>query len=223
MYLIFFINRLLNQFNLTWTSLGLNYTHKLKYGEVTFHVPASFEQVLHFLGINKEYNILDFKTSKDYFTFLLESSYLNKNCFNIELSTKDNTLNTLYEEFKYYLTLDTSIKYKVLPDNIILSIDTYFKTNLEKKIKLLDTTNYIPNKSKFNGKLVLKWIPELKPGKALGDFINEFKQDIENKKQISFDEYVRSHSYNAIKSNIINYYYNLFVFDLDKLTIHLPY
>lgn len=64
-------------------------------------------------------------------------------------------------------------------------------------------------KNKFNGNLVMRWAPELKPGKELADTMAGFRSYVEEYEHENFNIYVKRINVNELRVKFIYWYYKM--------------
>lgn len=194
------LNRLLSTFNLEWTGFCLKYKHKLKYGSTDFYVCNDISKVYSFIGIVSFNDPIDI----EYITLIISNNkhynkdeFLNYASDNSQFEVLKNNLKNTIDLYQRPVSLNAQLKL----------IDSYFKSNIRNRLKLLYKVGYKPTKikSKFNGKLVMNWT-KLKQGKILADTINEFKIHIKNEFNIDFTDYLLSHVARKIRQDFDKFY-----------------
>ncbi len=201
----FILNRILSIFNLEWTEVGLRYVHKLKFGEVSYHITSDLDKVIKFLG-------LPFKPTDDieklYYCIVHSSYFTNRVFTNLRPDDK------AYCEFLFKLREDKPVNARLKRNDLKLTrtefIDHSFGSNITPKIKLLNSNglNAKELRNKFNGKLVMKWSDE-SPGSSLASTMEEFKIHVENTFNQGFTEYLATRKPKTIRADFQSYYYEL--------------
>lgn len=217
------LNLLLKPFNLIWSpTLGLTYKYNLYFGDIGIILTKDLTKVLSFLNIDLLYS----SPKQQY--IMSEFIYMIKDCkytYLPSILTKPTGLTPKMEEFydKLVGLVKLSIKgeikdsVKIIPNFIpyrnrnrsIFLLDKAFG----KKGQFIRTINMYDNhidkakkifiKNKFNGNLVMQWIPELKPGKTLSDIMAAFKLYIEREEKELFNLYIKRTNANAIRIRFI--------------------
>jgi hypothetical protein len=207
------LNRILSIFDLVLTDVGLFYRHGLRYGNIDYFIINDYDKVLEFLGI-------PYKPDNS-----LESLYYavtNSDYFHSSLYTKYTKGNKRFNEFVAYLKKREPVSFHrpvYIANWGAIKADTFFGTNILRKIVLLGPNLGLTNKSlrnKFNGHLVMKWTG-LSPGTYLADTIKEFKIYASEKFDCSFLDYLNSR---PIK--VIRYDFKVFYF-VDSLVGEVPF
>ena len=220
------LNRLLSQFNLEIIKDRLFYHHNLYFGSVDFIVTDLLTEQ----GIQKLVSFLDLpylpttNNIDDIYYSITNSKYFSKRLFT----------NLIYPDVSYKEFLDT-IKSKqpfdiyknvYIPGKAVHIIDKHFNTTLKERVKEFKNRRISRRRvrSRFNGHLIQKWIPEIKPGKLIEDLKKDFKKFIESEFNITFVEYLLDRDPSLIRRDFISYYYSgLDNFDRMFLEDEIPF
>jgi len=218
-------NVFLTMFNLIIDHNGLFYRHKLKFGHLDFFILEMNEE-----GVQKLAEFLELPyipwsdDADDIFYALANSKYFNKDIF-----LKTIIADTRYKQFIDLVQKENPInlyKPSFTPNYRSYIVDKFFGTNITSRIQHLQELGYRKKflKNKFNGHLVQKWVPELKPGEILKDSMEEFKDYIQNRFHTNFLEYLKERPNKAIRSDFLFYYFNdLSFFEYSEVDNELPF
>jgi hypothetical protein len=171
------------------------------------------QTIFNFLGLNYQRYLKGFETKEDIFQYIINSKYFDPSVFQMEnlrhVDRKRNKKRATYQDFL-----------KVLP-----ATNPYDKFNLETKADhLAYFQTHFPHmnfdqiahenqqkaqeneeiKTKFNGKLIMEWIPDLK-GKELGTAISEFQ-----KTKKDFRQYALKFEAPFIKTDFLSWYHKVY-------------
>lgn len=213
MYLVLLINILLSQLNLEWDGDKLIYSFECD-GKIShYEIETSFENVLKFLGIN-ECEFHNITTMKGHYEVIKDCFIMNTKPFYkySELLTNDHL--EFITSFQLYALIRHKQKNPIPTGKDLDSyIDGYFNCNLtELRAKLLDHS-ICPLKDKFNGKLAMRWVDKLKPGKVLEETMIGFKESIVANHSITFNNFLLLNTHVGVRIEFLNYYYSLLCFD----------
>lgn len=219
MYIVFLINRILSQLNLEWTGTDLVYTFHLFGGHVKYKIETTFEEVLEFLGIELTRPLHDITTSYEHLEVIKDCLYMNTDPFYNEKIEEDNQrLLSFLDDFQYRLMLSYREGDNKIPSeyDMLTVIDTFFDTELLDVSKEFDIHSLRSDKDKFNGKLLMSWNKELKPGKLLRETIGEFKEYIEKSNEMIFTNWLKITSHKDVKNTFVWFSKVSFPFDIDE-------
>ena len=201
--------------------LGVRYGHfGLKYKLISetsdkilgeFILSKNPKEYFEFLGFDYERYLKGFETLEDVFEFVISSKYFDKEIFAYEnLDHQNRTRNRKRESYRKFLEY---IEPKTFGENILpskeerlkLILESFPQVHLEEKIEELKKKEKLKKviKSKFNGNIIMKLIPELS-GKELGKFIQHFKNLFYSDE--TFNETVLKSSQQTINTMIQNEY-----------------
>ena len=204
------IGKISRRFNLKYGEKGLAYVYRRELGNYKkdLIVTTNFQEITNFLKLDYSQWLKGFNNLEEIYQWAIDSPY-----FSVEPYKKRST--TLNHRIKNRPTIQKFIQY-IEKNNITKSynyldnraeyiplIDRSFpQANLIERIQQEKTEEEIVKQliAKFNGKLVMKLIPELS-GKELGEFIVRFKKQFEN-----FQEFVLENTREEIESQILDYY-----------------
>lgn len=202
-----------HKLNLSYGWDGLKYKYRNFNGKNSHDIIVSKDprKIFEFGGYDYDRYLEGFDTMEEIFDFIISGKYFNVDIFKMKnLSATDKKRNRKrksYHKFLEYIKIFEIESQYHFPENKDLYlpiIDSYFpEANLLNKIKELDKENMINRQisEKFNGRLIMNWIPGLK-GKELGNIIKKFKENLgENykKKLLNLNQ-------NEIKEQFINFY-----------------
>lgn len=235
------LNLILRAFNLQWNErLGLSYFYNLHNGEIMFNLTKDIKDVFRFLGLNSEDYLNDAYLMNNFIEIVSKCKYVHiPTIFNSEpLNTP--SLERFRQEFLKTLRFvieNQSIPFVERVDNnfypfkdtnrFIHRLDKFFnkKGSLIKSIskleKFKDSQEKAFIKNKFNGKLVMSWVPELARYKRFGEVLNGFKTYIEREKDTIFQSYVKATPGKDIRIDFIDWY-NTEIKALDNEFNRLP-
>jgi hypothetical protein len=174
-----------HKFGLSYGWEGLFYKYRNFHGTNSANILLSndAEKIFEFGGYDYDRYLKGFDTLEEIFKFCIDSRYFDAEMFQMEnlksLDKKRNRKRGSYHLFLNYIK-DNGIttKYSFADkERYIYTIATYFpEANLIGKLEELKQKDlkdfYLAEK--FNGKLVMEWLPELK-GKELGQAIKNFR------------------------------------------------
>ena len=191
---------------------GLHYKYRNSHGTNSANILLTKDPkaIFDMGGYDYERYCKGFDTLEDIFKFVIESKYFDAEMFEMEnlksIDKKRNRKRGSYHLFLNYLK-DNGIKTKYKfdsKDNYLLDIDVAFP-EVELLYRLHDLYVEDENRKalaeKFNGELVMSWIPELK-GKELGAAMTKFKELLGE----GFDSFIRDSGAEEIKACFIKYY-----------------
>jgi len=181
-----------HRFNLSYGWEGLYYKYRNFNGINSNNILLSKDpkKIFDFGGYDYEKYLNGFDTLEDIFKFVIDSKYFDAEMFQFknlnQIDKKRNRKRASYKIFLEYLEKN-DIRNQYLFDhtkeNYIPLIDKFFpEANLiteMDKLKQIDEINRSINE-KFNGKIVMEWLPELQ-GKELGAAITKFKKVLDDK------------------------------------------
>ena len=202
-----------HKLNLSYGWDGLKYKYRNFNGRNSHDIIVSKNprKIFEFGGYDYDRYLEGFDTMEEIFDFIISGKYFNVDIFKMEnlsaIDKKRNRKRKSYHEFlKYIETFEIESQYH-FPENKNLYlpiIDNYFpEANFLKKIEELDKKDKINRQvsEKFNGKLIMKWIPGLK-GKELGNMITNFKKELGD----NYKNYILETPQEEIKKQFIKFY-----------------
>lgn len=240
-HLVFVLNLLLNPLKLHWiNTLGLQYRCPLAYGEINFIVTKNFAEVIEFLGLDPKY----YEASRPVYTIedlirvilnsrytYLPSVFAKQSNFDISMQQFHAKLVALTKEALNCTEAGAS-KFKFTPlknrDQYYYHVDRRFKKQgkLVKFVNDLEFHNIALKRTfighKFNGNLIIDWVPELKPGKNLREVLISFRAHIEKNTQQYFAIYVKNTCIKSIRSSFV-FWYNKEIKKIVNSSDLLPY
>lgn len=170
-------------------------------------------RIFKFGGYDYDRYLQGFETLEDILKFAIDSKYFDTQIFQMDnlksIDKKRNRKRGSYHVFlKYLKDNDINITYPFdrNKDNYLDWIDQSFPEArlLEKlsELKRIDTQNKILSQ-KFNGDIVMSWLPDLK-GKELGHAITNFKASFDDDEE--YKEFILNATYVAIQERFMNTY-----------------
>jgi len=202
-----------HKLNLSYGWDGLKYKYRNFNGRNSHDIIISKDprKIFEFGGYDYDRYLEGFYTMEEIFDFIISGKYFNVDIFKMEnlsaIDKKRNRKRKSYHKFLEYIKIFEIESQYHFPENKDLYlpiIDNDFpEANLLNKIKELDKEDIINRQisKKFNGRLIMNWIPGLK-GKELGNMIEKFKENLgENykKKLLNLNQ-------DEIKNQFINFY-----------------
>lgn len=210
---------------LYWDNVkGLVYQYKLFYGSIGLNITQDWDEVLHFLGIPRKAFPVDKNRYdlEDFAVFILSCKYSDlKYIFttgaqsskipNFVLSIKK----IIVRNIPHLLKVNSNITLHTIKDSplqYINEIDVAFKRkgNFVKAIKSLEAHKLKTirkfTRNKFNGNLIMMWVPELSPDEKIGKIMKEFKEYIEKELKAPFAEYSKTTALKDIRFDFISWY-----------------
>lgn len=190
------LNIILSQFNLEWNnSKGLLY----KYSD-TIHIQIKTDiiKVFGFIGIHEDIasEIPDNKLAE----LFAKSNKIDTGALSLSIGMFNE--NSLEHKILSYL-IENNKGYSCIPfDDYIEEIEKYFEIDLKEQIEKAKEQE---SKTKFNGNLVMYWMPEIKKGPIVKDTMKEFIAHIEISKNMPFKSYVKITKHKDIKEDFLSY------------------
>ena len=190
------LNIILSQFNLEWNnSKGLLY----KYSD-TIHIQIKTDiiKVFGFIGIHEDITseIPDNKLVE----LFAKSNKIDTGALSLSIGMFNE--NSLEHKILLYL-IENNKGYSCIPfDDYIEEIEKYFEIDLKEQIEKAKEQE---SKTKFNGNLVMYWMPEIKKGPIVKDTMKEFIAHIEISKNMPFKSYVKITKHKDIKEDFLSY------------------
>jgi hypothetical protein len=235
------LNLVLKPFGLEWGErLGLSYRFYLNYSYILFNLTKDKAKVLEFLGVDPDkYDNSTFSMS-NFLEFLDECkyTYLPSIFGHEELPTED--LNKFKEELVKHIRF--SIEYSHLPyvHNFENKFHPYKDTNrfLHRLDKVFDKKGSLIRSSagircykdrqskafiinKFNGKLMVDWVPDLLHSTNFGNIKKAFQRYVEKETRGVFNAYVKKTPGKIIRRDFSDWYFKVYK-QLDKEFNDLP-
>jgi hypothetical protein len=199
-----------HKLNLSYGWDGLKYKYRNFNGRNSHDIIVSKDprKIFEFGGYDYDRYLEGFDTIKEIFDFIISGKYFNPDIFKMEnlsaIDKKRNRKRGSYHKFLEYVeTINIKNQYQFLENKQLYLpiIDEYFsEANFLKKIRKLDEKDEINRQvsEKFNGHLIMEWIPGLK-GKELGSMISEFRKEYDS-------NYILKTPQDKIKKDFINFY-----------------
>lgn len=206
-----------HKLNLSYGWDGLKYKYRNFNGRNSHDITISKNprQIFEFGGYDYDRYLKGFDTIEEIFDFIINGKYFNGEMFKMEnlkhIDKKRNRKRKSYHEFLKYVEERNKTnpifyyQFDKNKKNYLPIINEYFpESNFLYKLKVLDELNEINKKinNKFNGKLIMEWIPELR-GKELGNAITNFKKILGD----NFKVFILNNSVEDIKQKFFNTYY----------------
>ena len=203
-----------HKFNLSYGWDGLYYKFRNFNGRLAENILITNDprKIFEFGGYDYDRYLQGFDDLDDIFKFVIDGKYFDTNVFKFEnlnqIDRKRNRKRNTYHLFLGYIELLGDVKYPFHKDKdlYIPMIEEFFpEARLMEKLKeleLLDKQNKILSQ-KFNGDIVMAWLPDLK-GKELGHAINKFKFHLGNE----YDDFIFNASYVEIYNRFMDIYEN---------------
>ncbi len=225
-HLNFLLNTILSSLNLQWTErLGLMYKYNLPYGSIQFIMTKDKKELFLFLGLDYSKYLSDSYTLDDFINIITECKYIYLPQLFVKQENLTKSIEEFHTELKEYLRMLLEnqnlpyiepIKTNFYPfkdsNRFIQFLDNEFNKG-KFLIKSISKLNHIYNKeskkfikNKFNGKLIMQWIPELKSGNRLGEVIEAFKTYVEKETNTIFNLYIKNTKSVIIRSDFIDWY-----------------
>jgi hypothetical protein len=176
-----------HKFNLSYGWEGLFYKYRNGRGTHSKNILLSNDvrRIFAFGGYNYDRYLKGFDTLEEIYRFAVDSKYFDTEMFQMEnlksIDKKRNRRRGSYHQFLEYLksyNINVSYPFEEDKDMYILDIDTAFpEANLLEHLHDLQVQDEIDQAmaEKFNGNIVMEWLPELK-GKELGVAMGNFKK-----------------------------------------------
>ena len=134
----------------------------------------------------------------------------------VELFAKSNKIDTGALSLSIEMFDENSLEHIILKDltenhkgiscipfnDYIEEIEKYFEIDLRGQIQKAKEQE---SKNKFNGNLVMYWMPEIKKGPIVKDTMKEFIAHIEISKNMPFKSYVKLTKHKDIKEDFLSY------------------
>jgi len=176
-----------HKFNLSYGWEGLFYKYRNFRGTNSKNILLTndVKRIFDFGGYDYNRYLLGFDTLEEIFKFTIDSKYFDTEMFQMEslnsIDKKRNRKRGSYHLFLEYLkdnNINVSYPFEEDKDMYIIDIDAAFpEVNLLEQLHDLYIKDELDRAlaEKFNGDVVMQWIPELQ-GKALGVAMSNFKK-----------------------------------------------
>lgn len=243
-HLIFLINLILRPFKLHWNNKsGLIYQYNIFYGSIGFNITKEFDKVLDFLNLDTIRFSIEHSpkfTMSDFIELLVTCKYTHLptifresdvnskelldfhtsiiNLIKISIKSNNETIIKLTNNFipfkddnKYIDIIDKKFNKKGFFASSIKNFNTHVAKVPKKFIK-----------NKFNGHILMTWIPELRPGKYLADIMSAFKEYKSIETKDFFTIYVKNTPTKHIRLDFV-YWYNTCIKNLDIEFKKIPF
>jgi hypothetical protein len=178
-----------HKFNLSYGWEGLFYKYRNAHGTNSSNILLTNDarRIFDFGGYDYDRYLNGFDTLEEIFKFCIDSKYFDAEMFKMEnlksIDKKRNRKRGSYHLFLNYIKdndITTRYEFKEDKDWYLLDIDSAFP-EAELLYKLHDLVVKEEFEAaltlKFNGELVMEWLPDLK-GKELGQAIGKFKAEL---------------------------------------------
>jgi hypothetical protein len=208
------VGRIANNFGLKFGWQGLWYPLKNYETDGNGEVLISLDRrkTYDFLGMDYDRYLKGFNNLEEIFQFVVSSKYFSKKIFAYENLKHANRLRNrkrrTYQSFLDWLgSYHSKKQYKFNEDKKVYlrKVKKAFpEAQLSHHIALYKTKKRRLKKirHRFNGKLLMQWIPAIKPGKELGSFIKRYKDTKED-----FDQFIlASGSRRIVKRDVVAFY-----------------
>lgn len=202
-----------HKFNLSYGWNGLYYKFRNFDGRVVEDILISADprKIFEFADYDYDRYLIGFDTLEEIFEFVLESKYFDNEMFKFEnlnhIDKKRNRKRGSYHVFLKYLennNINRKFDFHKNKELYLPMINNFFpEANLMEKLKeleLRDNKNKIISQ-KFNGDIVMSWLPNLK-GKELGQAISNFKYALSDE----YDDFILNASYMEIFNRFMEVY-----------------
>jgi len=196
-----------HKFNLSYGWEGLFYKYRNGRGTYSKNILLTndVKRIFDFGGYDYDRYLNGFDTLEDIFKFVIDSKYFDTGMFQMEslnsIDKKRNRKRGSYHLFLEYLknnNINVKYSFEEEKDMYIIDIDAAFpEINLLEQLHDLQVKNEFDQATaeKFNGNIVMQWLPELK-GKELGYAIGNFKMHI----GADFDRYIANTDIEEIRA-----------------------
>jgi len=201
-----------HKFGLSYGWEGLFYKYRNTHGTNSANISLTNDprRIFTFGGYDYDRYLKGFDTLEEIFKFCIDSRYFDAEMFQMEnlksLDKKRNRKRGSYHLFLNYLkdnSINTHHPFYKDKFTYVYSINNFFP-----EAKLIDQLNVLEEKDlrdfylseKFNGKLVMTWLPELK-GKELGKAIKNFKDYLGS----TYETIVSAASQNELRQIFMDY------------------
>jgi hypothetical protein len=176
-----------HKFNLSYGWEGLYYKYRNGRGTHSKNILLTNDvrRIFDFGGYDYRRYLCGFYTLEEIYKFAIDSKYFDTEMFQMEnlksIDKKRNRRRGSYHKFLEYLkdnNINTRYPFEEDKDMYILDIDTAFpEANLLEQLHDLQVQDELDQAlaEKFNGNVVMEWLPELK-GKELGVAMGNFKK-----------------------------------------------
>jgi len=175
-----------HKFNLSYGWDGLHYKYRNNHGTNSVNILLTTDprKIFEFGGYDYDRYLKGFNTLEEIFEFAINTTYFDAEILQMDnlksIDRKRNRKRGSYHLFLKYLEdngIDKKYEFNKDKDSYISAIDLFFpEAKLMEKLEELKQKDlkdfYLAEK--FNGNLVMTWLPELK-GKELGQAIKKFK------------------------------------------------
>ena len=203
-----------HKFNLSYGWDGLKYKYRNFNGRNSHDIAISKDprKIFEFGGFDYDRYLQGFNNIEEIFDFIISSKYFNSDIFRMEnlnhIDRKRNRKRKSYHELLNYMDDNYSgeIKFVFHKDKRLyhpMINDAFPEVDFFNKLNELDKKNELNEKlsKKFNGKLIMEWIPGLE-GKELGNAITEFRKYL----GVDFNDVVLNSTTEELKNNFISFY-----------------
>lgn len=187
-----------HKFGLSYGWEGLFYKYRNAHGTNSHNILLTNDarRIFAFGGYDYDRYLKGFDTLEEIFRFAIDSTYFDAEMFKIEnlksLDKKRNRKRGSYHLFLNYIKdngISNRYAFEEDKDIYLPDIDRAFpEVNLLEKLQQLIERDELQRAlaEKFNGELVMEWVPDLK-GKELGQAIGKFKDALGE----DYDDFIR--------------------------------
>lgn len=171
-------------------------------------------RIFDFGGYDYERYLQGFETLEDILKFAIDCKYFDTEIFQMDnlksIDKKRNRKRGSYHVFlKYLKDNNINVRYDFLRDKelylpkIELSFPEVGLLEKLEELQRIDTQNKILSQ-KFNGDIVMSWLPDLK-GKELGQAISMFKKSFDENDE-DYNKFILNATYDDIHNRFMNIY-----------------
>lgn len=209
------LGKMFRRFNLKYGEKGLLYVFRRadNHYKKDLLVSQDMRKIIEFLKLSYETWKEGFETLDDIYKWVISSPYFSVQPYlgkdDVRIQKRVRQKRTTVERFIKFLEQNQIEKHYSHPedkDSYLPDIAAYFpEAKLLERIEEERQREAYVNaiKAKFNGKLIMTWFPDLK-GKALGSFIQSFKDSIGTEQE--FEALFYELSADEIKTRVLKFY-----------------
>lgn len=206
-----------HKMNLSYGWDGLKYKYRNFNGRNSHNIVVSKDprKIFKFSGYDYDRYLNGFETIEEIFDFIVAGKQFHIDVFRMEnlnhVDKKRNRKRKSYHAFLEYiekLENKTPFQFERNKSFYLPIIDNYFpEANLLKQIDVLDARDEINRQlsEKFNGRLVMEWIPDLE-GKMLGNAMKNFKVFLGD----HYEHIVLETTEEELKERFVDHYKNFY-------------
>lgn len=207
------LGKICRRFNLKYGEQGLAYVFRREDGNYKKDIllTQDFAKICEFLRVDYQKWKDGFANLAEMFEWAIASPYFSVQPYfdpskTLEKRTSQRQTMQKFVEYLHEKKIDKTYEYFENRDDYLPWITENFpEANLIEKIQAEKQREEIANqiKAKFNGKLLMQLLPQLK-GKELGEFIIKFKENF-----LDFDTFILDNSQQTINEAIIKFFKDL--------------